>query len=356
MSTDKETLADLAAKVYEDLHSAASENFVSSLLAASFNESEEFRRWLIRKAGLAKRWDAKDFHASANDTLFRGLRAKKKDDIPQYTFPDVWLWKRGNQSFWDRLSEMQTGSLTSQGTKRVPAIFIELKQGWVSKRDCRKYNAFLQGMKKEAFEFRFLLITSLDPNQIAFLKRLKGSYPLLGKQGQLEDLLRRHEDYVQILTLKEVFEEFRDNCTTYDKPGCLAIQFTKYFLELLVDPTLERHWNAMLEYYDYDRKKHSKALKIEITLAIQGLAIRQAFSETHTMRKYLEGVEYDSVNLQPNAKLKCNENGTTDKDILTVQIGECEKLKFNLMKDDAKKVSQKLKRARKYLESCRTKG
>ena len=142
--TEEEALKDVALKLFWNLHTGASENIISSLLAASFNDSEDFRRELLNKLvyseGTFTKNDIKNLYAYTN----KGIPHIMKGDEPTCSLPDVQIRCDEEEQKW--VEADNNGS--QNAAKSAKAVFIEVKHTRLSKIDKVKYENFMINLSK----------------------------------------------------------------------------------------------------------------------------------------------------------------------------------------------------------------
>ena len=138
MNDKKDILEDVAFKIFSNLHSSANENFLSSLLAASLNESKEFMKKFLKRARVPARcFPNSDFYAQANICIPKGLRGKGD---AQYYRPDIFLLDGRFQEKWDNLRKKKN----CKSWDGIHAVIVEIKHTDLLSEDKKKYISFIR--------------------------------------------------------------------------------------------------------------------------------------------------------------------------------------------------------------------
>ena len=151
-------LQDVAIHLSWNLHSAAGENIISSLLAASINESERFREWFLNEIRYDGRHSRRQLYSEPNRDIvgitraIKGTRQEYRNQrFPRY--PDILIYDNNDDEHWRKLGETNKNGRLSCHKKgelsdvldRIWVVFIEVKHTGLGE-DAGKYNNLINGL------------------------------------------------------------------------------------------------------------------------------------------------------------------------------------------------------------------
>jgi hypothetical protein len=258
--------ADFAVKMYCDIHTGAGKNFVSSLLAASLNESLPFRRWFAVEAGLHGNLNPEYFQCTTNDVIPECLRGEK-DGKGRYTRPDLMLWDIREADDWERLSSRKNARWDVAG--RIHGIIGEVKWDYVSPKDEIKYLAFAKRLDP-CKNLRFTLITSLYDSAIERIREK----PRYEYQIPIHKLLN-HEG-IHVLSFEKIHRAIESIFKSCRNTRLSAGPIAREYLNLLVNPACENYWTALSAYYQ-PQQNYLDDLKWHLIDSALNLAIRRGY-------------------------------------------------------------------------------
>ncbi|MFC1994291.1 hypothetical protein ACFLVI_03405 [Chloroflexota bacterium] len=273
-----EIRSDVAAKLIVDIHSSAKENIISSLLAASLNESEKFRKWFCKRVELNDAWLAKKLYAGTNDSIPPKLRTKKLTPL----HPDLLLYSR-QDAYWNKLYDLKEKLNWGNLAKEIRAIFVEVKHTGLSDRDKKKYCNLITNLFEACNHdnVRFVLISShseLTANKI----RGAGQKSSLGVAEQTwYDLLHfslgtsRDQLKPVHITLEEIYNGIMNDLAlkSPEYKNHHILQIFRHYLAIYTGQTQDQACiNDWKLYKDYCKTDYL-SLKIEILNYIKWIAI-----------------------------------------------------------------------------------
>ncbi len=268
---------DLAAKLASDLHSSAEENVISSMLAASLNESEHFMKWLCRgKAGFMRRKrDFGELWAAANDRIPQIVT----DHAPACTYqhPDILIWHKQDEGDWDEAFKAKTPDDKKAAMRRVRAVFIEVKKTSLGEDEKEKYKQFVEcishmwrGEKSELV--RFVMISSHDAWTAERIKSASRRDRRRADEKRWNEVLKYRRGRVKPVhvTFHDIFGELKQNERAYR--GCSVIPLFRSYLALYTaqvdDMSYRKSWEYLVKYHGHDQS----GLRREIVNSIRELA------------------------------------------------------------------------------------
>jgi len=265
--------------LHHNLHSAATENLLTSILTASLNTDTKLLTWLIQeKAGLNP--SGLKFRSTANDRIPPCMQHRVKAGH-RYIKPDVIIWARGRQKIWETLYKLCYNKNEKHeqtlAKKEVWAIFVEVKLNYLSQDDANKYITFIKKLSEDCPNCRFLLITTNSKNAIH-----NKTTEDLAAWSKLESVLQQHK--WPILT----FEEIQDMIRTIKKPSDEARVLEEY-LDLMLHPECEALWQYAIKE---SIPGQNDDLIYDLVTIIHDFA-RDA------------GIDVASFKYQPRAKIQC---------------------------------------------------
>jgi hypothetical protein len=282
----KQYAKTVAVRMYTHLHSAAGENFVSSLLTASLNECPELLHWLMcdkAKLKLNPRLDYRRFYASANDQIPKFLRGVKNP----YTLADIIVWDRKEVNKWN--------VLTGKGEKRSAAkqmhtVFVEVKYTSLDKKDTDKYKSFAKRTSGKGKNLKFVVISAHDKSAIARIKRGRG----LSTPEKLWETLLFNTYGVKHVTYEELYEEL---CNHEESPQpvnqqYLILPILQEYLRLHFHPEDADLWDEYVKYYELiePSEARQREIKKELVEDIRDIAAASDIRVPHPSIKRFNSI------------------------------------------------------------------
>jgi hypothetical protein len=286
MNQDKSK--QIAFSLWRDVHSYARENIISSLLTASLNESETFRKWLMKTVKMNGHILEERMHAMASCPFPKNFLSKQK------VFTDLMLWNCNYDNEWYDF-ETLNGKFD-----HLYGLYIEVKHTWLSTKDAKKYaecaNSLLKFNKKKK-HFFYAVISSHYKKELEALldtdnKTINAiNWKNIRDGGNLKHIL-----------LEEIHEEITNKNYESESDHYILPIFANY-LDLLYHPENEVRWISEFEYYQKSKlsvRKKQTELKSAVYSAIREIARASGISDKGMPRepKYLT-----SIILKDNEKL-----------------------------------------------------
>jgi hypothetical protein len=279
--TDEEkVIRDIAIHLNWNLHSGAGENIISSLLAASFNDSQFFQNWFLKRCfGDA----VKTFRHSApyawtnfniESTIVRTL-IKYKPSIKDYCYPvrpDIFIQDYKQQDKWDQLLYSKDKTELLNALRNTRFIHIEVKRSSLSTEDHEKYKNLIDGLsnlRKSGLGIRkrFVLISSHNNRDIDKLKERRS------KSSKKIDWLwyiEREKEGIIHVTLPEIEDNIKESWCV--KCPILKL-FKNYLILYLGDVHIDNgFYRAYWEHVANDGNSDIFDIKSEIADTVNWLA------------------------------------------------------------------------------------
>ena len=267
----KGALQDVTLKLNWSLHSAANENIISSLLAASLNSSKELREWFCKEVygkAVGKR-DTEKFYALTNERVPVVLKPKETRSL---TLLDV-LALHGNN--WDEWDTAKAYSGKNKGknkardaVRKIRAIFVEVKHTELLSGDRTKYENFLTKLstfQENRDERKFVIISSHSKKAKEKLLKEK---PKGRNAKEWYEFTVENKFSVKHILLEEIYYQIKENWCK----SCPILHVFKSYLSLVLgifeDDIFELYWKEVIR----DSRKEPYYLKQEITEHIGWLA------------------------------------------------------------------------------------
>ena len=235
----------IATKLYIDLHSAAEENLISSLIAAAFNENRLFRKWIMKEIGFNSKLSTESFFAQANDNILPGVRCSKTG---AYTLSEVIFWDSREGQKWNEL-QSKGNRLSADDARSVRAGYLEAKWDSITNQDAIKYAEFLANIKNKGLceKHKFALLVWLENTKLNYIRKQKRKIDLLEWEQPIKSLADKN---VPILTYHDVYDCLKKTANKKTSGPLLLTKFAIAYLELYLNPAHKEVW----EYYLSDRQ------------------------------------------------------------------------------------------------------
>lgn len=332
----------LASAIYIDLHSSAGENFQSSLLAAAFNECDNFRKVVLNKwAGFHGNLDRSPFWATANDLLPRCLRGPRKA-AHLYERPDIVLWDQRKQEDWDALEGYtNTQSAIAEG---LHTLFIELKWDYVSPSDYEKLVGFLNRINKWRF-MKFALVVSLEEKAVDRIRH----EPRWEHEKPLHKLFNNGD--VRVITHEAVAQALQSSIKNVPKTVTFpATSFARDYFSILTRPESRALWTHLLGCY-LDREESQREIRDVILDSIFRIGLQVGYLPTYPKVKLAREANLLSFTDDRRAQLRLS-SSTDDTAVLNVKLPEQrERVRFRIVSGNANHFHDGLSTIRTVLQS-----
>ena len=342
------TIKKLAIQIYESLHSAAAEDFISSILSATLNESAEFKKQFICEwGGLHRNFSGEGFYAKANDPLpkcFRGRKSKKSKFKKRYLYPDILIWDERQNDDWDDVYGLKNKS--SNKIDPLNAIFVEVKWDTVSDEDCEKFLEFLDKIERPP-SLKFVLIMNLYDNKIEYITNNESNCVRYKKYENLHKLF--NDERIKVVSFQEIYEFL---CSIEkDISKMYSARLAKEYLSIFVDPATLLSW----EYY-YPKEKRDHRIKVELrndlVAEIFNLGIKSGF----LFQQRRPSVNNEDANTLRFVESRSNptfrfENIKRPSEMLIVSIPGTKNIIFDLTQDSPREISNKLNKCHSAFEN-----
>jgi len=238
---DKKTLQDIAIHLYWNLHSGARENIISSLLAASFNLSDEFKKWFLKQIGYGR--SPKKLYAEPNKniggSIVRAIQQMKKVKGKKFPkLPDIVIYDSDEEKEWDKLEKSDKERDLSKALRSIHLVVVEVKQIGLTPKDNEKYKNLIKGLANPNKLGRESL---LNPHRFVIVSsHTKEAKERIIQSPSGEEERRwcwyfkcKHEGVkgVRHLTMQEIYEEIHNNTREWCD-DCPILQLFEYYLAL----------------------------------------------------------------------------------------------------------------------------
>ena len=243
-------LQDVAIHLSWNLHSAARENIVSSLLAASINESECFKEWFLDQIGYDRRHSRRQLYAEPNHdivtitkTIKRTRQNYRNKRFPRY--PDILISDSNDRELWRsleevnrnrRLSPLKKGEL-SDALNRIWAVLIEVKHTALGQ-DAGKYDNLIDGLSSYdrpghlSNRHRFVIISSHSEKAKERVEtKIANDERTTSDEKKWHRFFNRADEGVMHVTLASIYGIIREKhrIWCHDSP---MLQLFEYYLAL----------------------------------------------------------------------------------------------------------------------------
>lgn len=270
MSEKIRLIEELARQFYRDMHSAAGENFLSSLMNSAINEDEKFRKWWLVKAGYDKRFKADTYYSTANSTMPSCIKGSKRPkDCKIYSRPDIIIQDRKEDEAWGELEKYKIQKKDLM--QNLHGIFIEVKWTYISDGDYTKYLNFIDriGSGKEKWKYlKFLIVTMLSEKRVQTI--CKGNHDLPGYLRHFRDLSKKQ---IPIVSFEEIYKELGKIKSS--RPISL---FLHQYLQLHIDIGKENYWKWVNDWYKkFDPYAQIEDLRFELVDCILEIALQSGY-------------------------------------------------------------------------------
>jgi len=259
-----QAIQDIAIHLNWNLHSGARENIVSSLLAASINQSDKFRKWFLDQIHFNKKFRGSLYavpNTNIKGSVVRAIQKQKEFEDKKFPErPDIAIFGNSEEKEW--LEGSETKKDLSDALRSIHMVVIEVKHTGLTPGDDDKYNNLIKGLasynkknkKRLLNRHRFVIVSSHTP---------KAKTTIIGNGGRnIEEnkwysYFKRDDDQdgVKHFTLREILEKIQeiniDNTQAQDK--CRILQMFEYYLEIhLGIPHLDKklhnqYWNQVIK-------------------------------------------------------------------------------------------------------------
>ena len=379
---EKEVLQDVAISLNWNLHSSASENILSSLLAASLNNSDDFMIWFFKERckigmndiGMNDRRNFKKFYAYTNDSIpymFKCMSSKGKPISkvkPVPSRPDILILHDGYRDQWKtvcRYNKREKSGLNKakKAAKKTPVIFIEVKHTDLSEKDYKKYKSLLDSLSglvekktKSPTLSRYHKFIVISSHNKEALKRIIPNS--IGSDKLWYELTKGTENKYRVkhITFEEIYDVIKNEQKNLGD-GCYILELFKFYLALYLgkyeDEIFAEYWRRVIENNIYD-------LKWEIVDYIHQLTKNAFIKDTkkHNLReediKYLHTIElYKKKGNDYRIKFHTKErqNGYRKFEL---KLGQnTEPIEFDLkdIMQDSNIITENLKEVIKFIET-----
>ena len=228
----------LVVAIERELHGAAYETFVSSVLAAALTENQRFCEWVaVTKADLDPKFFQSTWGAFANDPLPRCLRTDGHAALTDITLRDI-----SADESWESFRDDRTPA--EQARHALAAVFVEVKLEYLSREDSEKYCKRVDEISDHD-NFRFLLITNRHRWNLDAIKQ-KPCCKCKSDDKPWRDLLLGG---VNVLTYDEVLEALNKDLATSGEPSSElpATAFARdYFRVLQCRAEVPEYWGWII--------------------------------------------------------------------------------------------------------------
>jgi len=304
MPSKKAVLQDVAISLNWNLHSSAGENILSSLLAASLNNSSDFMVWFFKERckigmndiGMNDRRNFKNFYAYTNDSIpyiFKCMGIKGK---PVPSRPDILILHDGYRDQWKTVCrcnkrEKSDFNKAKKAAIKTPVIFIEVKHTDLSEKDYKKYKSLLDSLSGLAEKktksptlskyHKFIIISS--HNKKALERIIPNS---VGKDKLWYELTKSTDNKKRVkhITFEEIYDEIKNW-----GDECYILELFKLYLALYLgkneDEIFKEYWRKVTKNKIYD-------LKWEIADYIHQLAKNAFIKDTNKNKLREEDIKY----------------------------------------------------------------
>ena len=260
---NKKTLQDIAIHLSWNLHSGAGENIISSLLAASFNLSGDFKEWFLEQIGFSySRNSEKNLYAMTNKniegSIVRAVQKKKsKEDKKFPARPDIVIYDSDEEKEWDKLEGSDKKKDRSNALRRIHLVVVEVKQTGLTSPDYKKYKNLINGLANLNKTGREGL---LNPHRFVIVSsHTKEAKDRISEtpSGKEEERWKEYfnqcdkDKRVKHLTLEKIYEEIHNHTGDWCA-RCPILQLFKYYLALYLcifkDEKLHKeYWRQTIE-------------------------------------------------------------------------------------------------------------
>jgi len=248
------TLQRIAIHLNWNLHSGAGENIISSLLAASFNHSREFKEWFLERIDYGRKF-RENLYAVPNmnigGSIIRAIQKKKKTfkdkDFPKR--PDVVIVGNNEEKEWDKLEASNKKKDLSDALRSIRLIDIEVKHIGLTSEYDKKYDNLIKGLasfkntgrKGLLNRHRFVIVSS---HSDAAKDRIIRNDSRKTEEERWYKYFRCGYDGVKHLTVEEIYKEIRKNKGAWCDE-CPILELFEYYLALYL---------GIFDDYDFGRE------------------------------------------------------------------------------------------------------
>ena len=357
---------DLAAKLASDLHSSADENIISSMLAASLNESEDFMKWFCRdKAGFMRgKRDFGKLWSTANDRIPRVI-TDQIEPACRYRRPDIIVWNREDEQRWKDAEDEDNDDNARAAMRDVDAVFVEVKKTHITDKEQKKYEDFVKcvsglwsGSEKSV---RFVIVSSHDSATAKRIRKgdLRRSNDYTADERRWVRLLRFSSRGIGVVhvTLEEVFQELNEN-KDYRQYRCLPLfkSYLALYTAQVDDRSYRESWKYLMRLYRDDYA----GLRKEIVETIRSLAVTVGIDlgRSRNLEERMRAANLVSIREHAGGgyRLSLSHEGRNEVpvDELHVRIHRARKpIEFHLSDGSAESIADKIGKVRDKLHRLR---
>jgi len=360
-----EIAPDVAAKLASDLHSAAGENIISSMLAACLNESEDFMKWFCHdkaeflhgNSNFGKLW------ATANDKIPRIVTDQIKPECT-YRRPDLIIWHREDEGSWREADEGEDDEKKKAAMRKVRTIFVEVKQTSLDEYDKEKYKQFVQCISRiwrgKSESVRFVIVSAHDKSTAKRIRNSRRRSDCTEKERRWIELLKFQGGRIKPfhITFEEVFKELNENKRAYRQ--CHIIPIFRSYMALYTaqvdDMSYRKSWKYLVKYHrnDYAGLRRELVDSVRWIAIVTGISPERVWNLEEKMKK----ANLITIKEQTGGKYRLSlSDEPTDEvpqDELHVKIRKGgRRIKFHLGDDSADEIADNMPKVRDKLYKLR---
>lgn len=284
MTTNTRLIDELARQFYRDIHSAAGENFLSSIINSAINENRNFRKWWLNKAGYDKRTKSDSYYSTANTAMpYCIMEHRRSNNYRIYSRPDIIIQNSKENEIWEELDEYRNQK--KKLMQNLHGIFIEVKWSHISQDDYNKYLRFINriGSGKEKWKYlKFLIVTSLSKKRIHAV--CNGSHEIPGYLKPFKKLSKKN---IPIISFEEIYEVLGRIKSSF--PVSMLLH---QYLQLYVDIGKKNYWKYVNDWYRKISPNNIQIsdLRLELVDCILDIAFQSGYlPQSSRIKKDAEG-------------------------------------------------------------------
>jgi hypothetical protein len=352
----KEESQNIALALWNNLHSSAEENIVSSLLTAALNESDTLRAWLIKQVAANHRRNYSNIHTVANCPFPKCLSQKSN------IHTDLMLWNCDRDIEWDRFEKNQSRNKAKGLAKNLWGIYVEVKHKWLDRGDAEQYEACAKVLKAVSNKRFFFAIISSHSQKAK--ERILEQKPKSGSASNWYKVFRNKD--ISHITFRDIHGQL-EQITNDSSKNYLVLTIFREYLNLYLKPENIGQWKADFDYYKQAKLK-GKELQAELKSSIywaivnvgvgEGLTLKRRRYDTKKAHSVIFVPRTHSIRIEPSnsntMELEAKIDGEKSPISFTELIANVSyKDKDNFFKL-AEQISKRLTKLRKKLTSYAT--